>query len=291
MVIPGQKLPLTLSELKMPKFWIFLISISLPSNFCYSQDKTPSANDSWEFYEYLKKNNLNDDALTWLLGYPDSLKNDSVRNKIYFEISKLYSTQNKFSTSLIYLKKIKTLSNIADLNYALCIAFITSDTCLIRSCIKNYPNLINNNELQTVVLSLKIITRKKIRETEIENDSIDVNIAKIAKSYVGHKKKSPVLAGLMSAIIPGLGKLYMGYKYQAMSSFIMNAGLDVIILETFWKSAGIIKWIIPLPLGAIFYGGNVLGTVLLAHKREIDFQKNIDEEIKARYYNKLVYNK
>ncbi len=61
----------------------------------------------------------------------------------------------------------------------------------------------------------------------IGNLQIDHAIENSYRNYFKASKKSPVLAGLYSAAIPGAGKLYAGKKRQALNMFILNAALGL----------------------------------------------------------------
>jgi len=277
----------------MQKLWIILISINLLNNDCIAQIDSDTTRDiySWNFYEYLDSSGLHEDALTWLLGDPDDMKDNALNDKINFEISKHYYARNQLGLAHTYLKKISAFTDTSMLNFAIGIAFLVSDTGMISAYIDRYPYLLTNEDTKTTALMLKMLKREKINECDIVRNSENSALTQITMNYLLHKKKSPLLAGLLSAIVPGLGKLYLGYKYQAISAFTINLALGAVLVESFYKSTGILRWVIPLPLAAIFYSGNILGSVLIAIKREIDFQNDIHESIRVYYRNKLLYSK
>lgn len=78
-----------------------------------------------------------------------------------------------------------------------------------------------------------------------------------------NKRKSPLLAGLMSAVIPGSGKFYAGYRGQAISSMIPTFIFAAAAAESYYragpKSA---QFITAASLFGIFYIGNIWGSVL-----------------------------
>jgi hypothetical protein len=97
------------------------------------------------------------------------------------------------------------------------------------------------------------------------------------------EKKSEFLAGFFS-LVPGLGKLYCGYRKQALMSFIANVGLGAITLETllkrgpqdalFYEAAA---------LAATFYGGSIYGTVNSLQKEKKDRLDALYLEITERF--------
>jgi hypothetical protein len=78
-----------------------------------------------------------------------------------------------------------------------------------------------------------------------------------------NKRKSPLLAGLMSAVIPGTGKFYAGYQGQAISAMVPTFIFAAAAAESYYragpKSA---QFITAASLFGIFYVGNIWGSVL-----------------------------
>jgi tetratricopeptide (TPR) repeat protein len=95
-----------------------------------------------------------------------------------------------------------------------------------------------------------------------------------------HKGKSPVVAGLMSAIIPGSGKMYAGKLGQGVITLIQNAALGFQAYEAYrkdgWKSP---RFFLYSGLFSFFYVGNIWGSVLTVNIRRQEFNDKIDEQI------------
>jgi hypothetical protein len=275
----------------MRKLWIILVNICLLNNFVIGQDLSDSTKNifSWKFYEYLIQSKLHDEAFTWLQKYPANLRNEVVDNTIYLEMSKLYSQKGEYQLSNNSLRKISAFTDTVNLRFAVCIAVMVSDTSILEDYEKRYSQLLTISERKKIATVIKSLKREKLEASDFLKDSTDNAFCSIAKNYLFHKKKSPALAGLLSAMVPGLGKLYIGYKYQAMSSFVMNISIIAIAAEYMCKGSGIIPWVIPLPVAVVFYSGNILGSILLTKKREIDFQNNTNENIKTYYSDKLLH--
>jgi hypothetical protein len=273
------------------KFWIILISIGLQSNFLIAQENavSDSSINSREFYEYLNRSGFHEDALTWLLNQPTSQANEVW---ICLEISKHYFALKQYAQSEVYLSKINQIKDTATLDFALGIAFINLDLSRIDFYCKQYGNLLSHSNQKIIHLLLSVIKGEAIRSEEFTSDStliLDNELKSIVLTYATHKKKSPALAGLLSALVPGMGKLYLGYKYQAISAFTMNMALGAMLFEWISRSSSIVKWIVPLPIFTVFYTGNILGSVLLAKKMETDFKKNLNENIKTYSARKFLY--
>ena len=79
----------------------------------------------------------------------------------------------------------------------------------------------------------------------------------------GLKPRSPFLAGAMSAVIPGSGKIYAGDLSSGLSTFLIVGALGAMTAEA-WSKLGISDWrtITAASLFGIFYIGNIYGSAL-----------------------------
>ena len=78
-----------------------------------------------------------------------------------------------------------------------------------------------------------------------------------------YKDKSPWLAGAMSAVIPGSGKIYAGDLRSGVSTFLIVGALGAMAAES-WAKLGIKDWrtITLSSLFGIFYTANIYGSAL-----------------------------
>ena len=106
------------------------------------------------------------------------------------------------------------------------------------------------------------------------------NLKKISLDLKMHKNKSPVIAGILSGIIPGSGKFYSGKKGEAISSFIANTGLGLITWESYRKSG--LKSFRTLFFGTAFafsYAANIWGAVVSVNILETEYRNNVKNSI------------
>jgi TM2 domain-containing membrane protein YozV len=106
------------------------------------------------------------------------------------------------------------------------------------------------------------------------------NLQKIALDLKNHKKKSPVIAGLLSGIIPGSGKFYSGKKGEAISAFISNVGLGLVTWENYRKSG--IKSFKTIVFGTAFafsYAANIYGAIVTVNIVETEYRDNVRSSI------------
>ena len=87
-------------------------------------------------------------------------------------------------------------------------------------------------------------------------------------------RKSPVAAGVLSALVPGAGHLYAGHVGDGITSFFLNglfiAGTVVAIRQENYAVAGVVG-VIGLP----FYIGNIYGAANAATKWNIRVRKEL----------------
>ena len=87
-------------------------------------------------------------------------------------------------------------------------------------------------------------------------------------------RKSPVVAGLLSALVPGAGHIYAGHYGDGVTSFFLNglfiAGTVVAVQQENYAVAGVVG-VIGLP----FYLGNIYGAANAATKWNISVRKEL----------------
>jgi hypothetical protein len=106
------------------------------------------------------------------------------------------------------------------------------------------------------------------------------NLDKYKSQLKAVKKKSPLAAGIMSAILPGSGKFYAGKKGQGIATFLQNAVLGVQTYESY-KKAGVksARFIIYGGLFTVFYLGNIWGSSLSVKIKQQEMYDHIDNQI------------
>lgn len=94
------------------------------------------------------------------------------------------------------------------------------------------------------------------------------------------RSKSPVLAGIMSGIVPGSGKIYAGKTGAGIASFVGNVGFGLIALENYNKR-GLTnpKTLIFGSLFALNYVSNIYGSVLTVKVSENEYNNNVQNQI------------
>ena len=95
-----------------------------------------------------------------------------------------------------------------------------------------------------------------------------------------HKNKSPFMAGLFSALIPGSGKIYAGKTGEGIASFIIVGAAGFTALENYNKlGAKHAKTILFSSLFSVLYIGNIYGSVFTVKLVNEEFNYEMDHKI------------
>jgi len=105
--------------------------------------------------------------------------------------------------------------------------------------------------------------------------------------------KNPVLAGIMSAVIPGSGKMYAGEWGDGIMAFITTGLFAFLAYDNFRADHNTRAWIFT-GLGAFFYAGNVYGSVAAAQiynaKISFEFKDGLNLYLEQNNYFTPEYN-
>ncbi|HAA12043.1 MAG TPA: hypothetical protein DCE41_10230 [Cytophagales bacterium] len=93
--------------------------------------------------------------------------------------------------------------------------------------------------------------------------------------------KRPWLAGTLSAIVPGLGRVYANKWGQGLATFMQVGVFGAQAWEGYRKD-GLVSWrfITFAAVGSIFYISNVVGSVFAAQQRNQEFYEAVDYRLK-----------
>ena len=105
--------------------------------------------------------------------------------------------------------------------------------------------------------------------------------------------KNPILAGIMSAVIPGSGKMYAGEWGDGIMAFITTGLFAFLAYDNFRADHSTRAWIFT-GLGAFFYAGNVYGSVAAAQiynaKISFEFEDGLNLYLEQNNYFTPEYN-
>lgn len=104
--------------------------------------------------------------------------------------------------------------------------------------------------------------------------------AALIDRYQDLPEKSPVLAGILSAVLPGSGYIYAEHYGDGITAFLINglfiAGTAVAIHQENYAVAGIVGGV-----GVPFYLGNIYGSANAARKWNLNSRNEISRKIRS----------
>jgi hypothetical protein len=102
------------------------------------------------------------------------------------------------------------------------------------------------------------------------------------KNLKSFKRKSPLVAGLLSAAIPGLGKFYAGKKGQSLATAAACFITGIVAAENLWRGGPESpQFIVTSTIFGFFYFGNIWGSVLSVKLARQSFNNKTDNEIRV----------
>ncbi|MDY0083566.1 MAG: hypothetical protein RBR74_10320, partial [Ignavibacteriaceae bacterium] len=99
--------------------------------------------------------------------------------------------------------------------------------------------------------------------------------------------KNEILAGVYSAIVPGLGKIYTENYSDGITSFLITGLFSYLAYTNFEHNHPVRAWIFTV-IGAGFYAGNIYGSIASAQifniKIDFDFVNDVKLFIEDKNY-------
>ncbi len=105
-------------------------------------------------------------------------------------------------------------------------------------------------------------------------------LGQICREQAAHRFKSPFLAGVMSAIVPGSGKIYAGKTGEGIAAMIATTGFGLITWENYRKLG--IDHVKTIFFGCIFaanYASNIYGSVISVKITENEYKDATHNQI------------
>lgn len=150
----------------------------------------------------------------------------------------------------------------------------------------------DENELSLNNLKLKILSDIRNKNfDEVDENSIHLFggegsefLLENLLERVNPSTKSPLFAGILSAIVPGLGRVYTGNYGDAATSLFITGIFGYLAYSNFFDGHYQRAWIFT-GIAAFFQGGNIYGSVASA-KIYNESQRELTEKKFWEYYEK-----
>ncbi|HEX5001119.1 MAG TPA: hypothetical protein VFW78_01375 [Bacteroidia bacterium] len=224
-----------------------------------------------------------------LLNTPDLLTADQMDSVCFLRGWSFYQLQ-KSDSAVGYLRKVRRNSPLGEkskyyavFNSIYIREFDSADSLLIDKS-PGFENLDLLDKGGIYLLKKNLAAFDSIAGSFDFNDytmaAEQHNLIQLADTLRKYPKKSGVLAGVMSAVVPGSGKVYTGKTAQGIAVFLETAALGLAATEYYVKkgpqSAGFIVF---GSLFTFFYIGNIWGSALSVHVNRTEFYERIDNNI------------
>ena len=222
----------------------------------------------YDFALYLIDNNLKQDALT-LVSAPCYSASDTLyflRGWAHYQLKQLEEAQ-------YYFRQIPRESVFSDksLFYSAAVSAHLGDYNSPVAGLKDYSG--PYSELRDLQLSGLALLRddptsfkeasKSFAFSDFAITEAERTLCDIYDSRYTGRAKSPVVAAVASALLPGAGKIYAGKIGEGVSAFLLTGIMGAITAEH-WVKDGPSNWktIVPGLLGAVLYAGNIYGSYM-----------------------------
>ena len=210
------------------------------------------------------KNPLVQAKTNLLLGMNEFITTKSIKTLEYLsEIDKIDNPQLKFKYFILkYL--YSDLSNMTTYSVNLCKMYESQLDSNVIQRLTAYSHYRNNELDNAVEMVDKISRRQAISGFDTIPGYMRTNFDK--------NFKSPLLAGIMSSILPGSGYVYAGRLKEGASALLINALLGAGIYSLF-DSGNIGGGILTAMVSVPFYLGNIIGSANAAGAENTKYQQ------------------
>ncbi len=95
-----------------------------------------------------------------------------------------------------------------------------------------------------------------------------------------HRASSPFVAGVLSAAVPGLGKIYAGKPAEGVAGFLYVTALGLTAFD-FYRGSGpdSVLFILSASAAGAFYVGNIVGSATAARRVNQEFNHEMDQRV------------
>lgn len=265
----------------MMRIIYFLILLFFFSSFLFPQDSslfTTERRKAFADYLFCEKDYLRaaeeyeainrtqkDDSLEYKIGLCFLKMNDLEKAKNYF--NDLRNSSLGEASRLLYLKSSYLLNKKIDLGTgSLAVQFL-------------------NKEFKTAFQRLELALQIKagVNYSNLPNiyDESDTKIVKsFAEKFAHPQCKSPFAAALLSALLPGAGKIYTKNYGDGITSFLVTGLFAFLSYDNFQAKHNTRGWIFT-GLATFFYSGNVYGSYISARNYNLEKEEELNHEFES----------
>lgn len=261
-------------------FFIFAAStLQLAQNFHSPENKKLFADHLYCGGDYLR-------AVLEYQSLADNIINDTIEYKIAIGLERL----SRFDEAAQIFRSINLNSEF----------YFNSKLHFLKSKIKLGEYDLNSNQnddsLSLTELKLMNISYLLSSKSLLDKETFLFPFNQIERTetaiYYEWKKdppyKNPLVAGILSALVPGSGKIYTGQISEGLTALVLN-GLFAFLSYNSFKNDHNIRGYIFAGAGIFFYAGNVYGSAISANRYNQKAEQEYFESIKQYLEQKNYY--
>lgn len=270
--------------------YFFLLFLIL--NFS-SYGQKYSLNENIKFSKYLLESKNYDDAIILLSQYTNNGENTSGNDSLNYFLGKAFYLNQQLDVASKHFTFVSSQS-----------ALFTESQFLNTICLSYSDNrdeaarLLNNLSLEDSVLKeLQLFETSGFNLLKRDLKAFELNYSLLNDKYYHFTKpkqeylelkssietfkpKSAFTAGAMSALVPGLGKVYTKKTGEGIATFFKLALLGLPALEALNKKGPEDpRFVVFASIFAIGYVANIWGSVVSVSVRRKEFNEKIDDQI------------
>lgn len=261
-------------------FLFFVMSIYIQILFCQDKNSTSSAESQFEFANFLIDQQLYKFASEELerlhFQYPD--------NKAYFN-QLIFSYRMSGNFEMI---RKKLSSNLSDTKTTLEYTLVLIKNDFLDDAKKTLKSTDTDQKYgiirDKIGMGLNIMSLDKATLTTYKTSFVDSDpkLHQLINESINLKTKSPVVAGILSGIVPGTGKMYSKDYVNGIISLLFIGATTYQAYTRFSKngSKSVSGWIYG-GIGFGFYLGNIYGSVKSAKRYNQKINKNLYDKTKT----------
>lgn len=224
-----------------------------------------------------------------------SLRETFISDTILYKIAKSYSIIGDYENSLNYFSRIPQSSFFYDNSVKEIgkIYYLNEDDTSLDKLIDEDEN--SFNELLKLKIALKLV-KNQTDDLEIFLLNSDEDFFVLKRFYEQRKNpdhKSELVAGILSAIVPGSGKIYTEEYGDGVTAFLLTGIFTYLAYDNF-KNDHKFRGYLFTGIASGFYLGNIYGSVASAQifnaKVDFNFLESLSDFLINRNYFVMEYD-
>ncbi|MGB1204344.1 MAG: hypothetical protein ACPG5B_01790 [Chitinophagales bacterium] len=278
------------------KICLLLFFVTYQSQCVFSQEKTINYGTEMRFSEHLMHQNLYGEAIFVLENLEKQKANFSFQQQdsIYYFLGFNHYNLKELQVSANYFTKVSKQAAMyeaafffAAYNHTFLEKYDSSKYFLQQF---HFADSTLYKELHAFELSgIALLERDFETFEQLQNaysfqhyqlEKQEVSLQKAYSSLQVQKHKSPAIAALLSALVPGLGRVYAGKAKQGVATFLPVALLALQTQENIrkrgWKNPFTIFY---SGLFTVFYVGNIWGSAFSVKIKKDEFNQAVNHQI------------